>query len=194
MTFPDWIAAVVLFLNLPIPLYWYIVHPLVAFWRHHEKAAYVTGLLCSWPLVTAGMIVYSRVLFRPDWPPAWAFVAGVALIGLEGWIFWRVRHDLGGARLVGRTELSGGGEIASQGIYSRLRHPRYAGSLLAILGSSLLGGTRAMWIVAGAWAVLMRLAIVFEERELHVRFGAAYEAYCRRVPRFLPLRAGSREA
>lgn len=186
MTLPGWLAAAVLFLQLPIPLYWFVVHPLVKFWRRHPKAAYVAGLLCSWPPVTAAVAVYRRELFRPDWPPAAAIAAGLALMIFEGWIFWRVHRDLGTSRLVGRTELSGSGEIAHRGIYARIRHPRYAGSFLAIVGACLLAGTRVMWMVAGAWLVLTLTAIALEERELRARFGAAYEEYCRRVPRFFP--------
>jgi len=187
MSFWGWLAAIVLFLQLPIPLYWFVVHPLVKFWRGHPNAAYITGVLCSWPPVTAAMVIYRRALFRPDWPPLAAIAAGLGLIVLEGWIFWRVRRDLGAARLVGKVELAGGGEVARSGIYARIRHPRYAGSFLAIIGACLLAGTRLLWIAALAWAVLTLVAISLEERELRVRFGAAYEEYCRRVPRFLPL-------
>ena len=42
------------------------------------------------------------------------------------------------ARLVGKTELSGGGVIEQGGIYGWIRHPRYAGSFLAILGACCL--------------------------------------------------------
>lgn len=193
MTFWNWLAAVVLFLQLPIPLYWFVVHPLVKFWRSHPKAAYLIGLLCSWPPVTAAMVVFRRALFRPGRPHVAALAAGIALIIVEGWMFWRVQRDLGGARLVGKTELSGGGEVARSGIYARIRHPRYTGSFLAILGACLLGGTHLLWLVALAWAVLTRIAIAMEERELRARFGEAYEEYCRRVPRFVPLvRRGSK--
>jgi protein-S-isoprenylcysteine O-methyltransferase Ste14 len=178
---------------LPIPLYWFVVHPLVKFWRRHPKAAYITGLLCSWPPVTAALVVYRRELFRPEWPPAAAIAAGLALIILEGWMFWRVHRDLGTSRLVGRTELSGSGEMARHGIYARIRHPRYTGSFLAILGACFLAGTRAMWVVAGVWLALTLVAISFEERELRARFGAAYEKYCWRVPRFFPLPGRSRD-
>lgn len=183
-----WLAALVLFLHLPIPLYWFVVHPMRKFWRSHQKAAYVTGLLCSWPLVTAALVIYRHELFRADWPSAPMLVAGVGLIAFEGWIFWRVHRDLGTARLVGKTELSGGGELERRGIYARIRHPRYTGSFLAILGACLLAGTRAMWAVAGLWLSLMLLAISLEERELRARFGRAYEEYARRIPRFVPLR------
>ena len=149
-------------------------------------AAYIAGLLCSWPPVTAAIIIYRRQLFRTGWPPIVALVAGLALIVVEGWMFWRVHRDLGTARLVGKTELSGAGEIARGGIYARIRHPRYTGSFLAILGACLLAGTRTMWIVGGVWLALTLLAISFEERELRARFGASYEEYCRDVPRFIP--------
>jgi len=186
VTLPGWLAAIVLFMQLPIPLYWFVVHPLAKFWRRHEKAAYVVGLACSWLPVTVALVVYHRELFRRYWPPAAAIVAGIALIVLEGWIFWRVHRDLGTSRLVGRTEICGSGEVAQHGIYARIRHPRYTASFLAIVGACLLGGTRTTWMVAGAWLVLTRTAIALEERELRVRFGAAYEDYCRLVPRFIP--------
>jgi protein-S-isoprenylcysteine O-methyltransferase Ste14 len=133
------------------------------------------------------MVLYRQELFRNYLPPAWRIILGLALIVFEAWIFWRVRRDLGGARLVGQTELSGSGEVARYGIYARIRHPRYVGSFLAILGACLLAGIRSMWIAAAVWCVLTLIAISFEERELRTRFGAAYEDYCARVPRFFPL-------
>jgi protein-S-isoprenylcysteine O-methyltransferase Ste14 len=173
-------------MQLPIPLYWFVVHPQVNFWRQHHKAAYITGLLFSWPPVTAAMILYRHDLFRDQEPPFWRIVAGLALIIFEGWLFRRVKRDLGGARLVGKTELSGSGEVARDGIYARIRHPRYVGSFLAILGACILAGTRDLWIVAGVWSILTLVAIALEERELRARFGATYQDYCARVPRFFP--------
>src|SRR6202044_2655160 len=173
-------------------LYWFVVHPQVAFWRTRRKAAYITGLLCSWPPVTVALVFWRRELFRVTRPNAAAIAAGLALILFEGWIFWRVHKDLGAARLVGKTELSGGGAIETRGIYGVVRHPRYAGSFLAILGACCLAGTRAMWIVALAWSILTLAAILLEERELRSRFGAEYAAYCENVPRFLP-RNGKRQ-
>ena len=186
MTPLGWLAAPVLLLQLPIPLYWFVVHPQVVFWRRHQKASYIVALLCSWPPVTAGIVLFRKELFRLDGPPMWAARIGFALIIFEGWLFWRLTRDLGIARLVGRAELCGTGSIANHGIYARIRHPRYAGSLLAILGACLLAGKPAMWIVAAAWATLMLLAISLEEREMRRRFGPAFEDYARRVPRFIP--------
>jgi protein-S-isoprenylcysteine O-methyltransferase Ste14 len=189
---PSWIAAIVLFVQLPIPLFWFVVHPQVRFWRRHTAAGYLTGVLFAWGPVTAAMIIFRHELFRHDWPPLWRLLSGLALLIFEGWVFWRVEHDLGSARLVGKVELSGGGEVISKGIYARVRHPRYVGSFLAILGACLLAGKPAMWLAAGVWLILILIAIAFEEHELRSRFGPAYQEYCRRVPRFFPLRTKPR--
>ena len=187
MTPLAWLAALVLFLQLPIPLFWFVLHPQVNFWRRHQVAGYITGVLLSWGPVTACLIYFRRQLFRSDWPSVWSITAGLALLVLEAWIFWRVNRDLGGARLVGKTELSGGGEVVQKGIYACIRHPRYVGSFIAILGACFLAGTRIMWTLAVVWCLLTLVAIAMEERELRARFGAGYEEYCRRVPRFVPL-------
>ena len=185
----QWIAAIILFMHLPIPLYWYVLHPQMDFWRRHsQKSAYITGVGLSYLPATVCLIVFRRQIFRGDFPPLWQIIAGGILIIVEGWIFTRVKADLGGARLVGKIELSGGGEIAQRGIYARIRHPRYTGSLLAICGACLLAGTRVAWILAATWILLTRIAIAFEEREMRARFGASYEEYASRVPRFLPRR------
>lgn len=181
-------SAIVLFLNLPIPLYWFAVHPLAKFWRKRAKAAYAVGLLCSWLPMTIFLIAARRELFRAAWPAWWALWSGMGLIAFEVWLFWRVRLQLGIERLVGKTELSGGGEIARSGIYARIRHPRYAGSFLAIVGACLLSGTTFAWLVAAVWTAAMRFAILLEEREMRARFGPAFEEYRRSVPKFLPLR------
>jgi protein-S-isoprenylcysteine O-methyltransferase Ste14 len=180
------LAAVVLFLQLPIPIYWFVVHPFGGFWRTRQSVAFAAGLLASWPPVTLGLILYRHSLFRGARPSVATVVAGLLLIFFEVWIFWRVHRDLGTARLVGKTEMSGAGKLAEGGIYARIRHPRYAGSFLAVVGACLLAGSWVVWIVATAWAGLMLVAISMEEKELGRRFGDEYQDYCRKVPRFIP--------
>lgn len=182
-----WIAALVLFLQLPIPLYWFVVHPRINFWRRHRRAVYIVGLIFSWGVVTPVLYYFRHSLLIGSPPSIPAAFAGTVLIALEVWIFWRVKADLGAAGLVGKTELSGGGEIITRGVYARVRHPRYAGSFVAIVGACVLAGTRVAWAVTAVWTVLMFSVIRFEEREMRARFGEAFEEYCRRVPRFVPL-------
>jgi protein-S-isoprenylcysteine O-methyltransferase Ste14 len=186
MNFSDWLAAIVLFLQLPIPIYWFVLRPQVKFWRNRKTAAFLTAGLGAWGVTTSSLIFYHGPLFTHRVPPLWRIVAGVAFLGLDIYLFLRAKHELGGARIVGATELSGGGEIVMHGIYSRIRHPRYLGSAFAVAGACLLAGTVWMWLLAALWVILTFSAILLEERELRTRFGAAYLAYAERVPRFFP--------
>src|SRR5271154_4322653 len=120
-------AGFVSFLQLPVPLFWFVLHPQINFWRRHQKAAYVTAVGLAWPVVAAGLIVFRHDLLLAGNVPGWRIAAGMALIIFEGGIFWRAKRDLGTAKFIGRTELSGGGEVVSRGIYGRIRNPRYLG-------------------------------------------------------------------
>jgi hypothetical protein len=104
VTFPASLAAIVLFLQLPIPLYWLVLHPLRAYWRRHRRACYAVALACSWLPVTVAIATFHRKLFMNRWPSAIRLATGLGLIALEGWVFWRVHRDLGAARLVGQAE------------------------------------------------------------------------------------------
>lgn len=73
------------------------------------------------------------------------------------------------------------------GPYRRMRNPLLGGLVLAVAGAALASRSLALGfgglvgaIVAHAWVVLA------EEPRLTARFGLAYEAYVRRVPRWLP--------
>ena len=172
---------------MPIPLHWFVVHPHVHFWRHHKSTVYIIGVMFSYLPVGLCVVLYRHELFNLEWPLAWRVVIGLALIVFEGWVFWWVARDLGGARLVGKTEPAGG-DIVDRGIYARIRYPRYTGSSLAIVGACFLARTPTMWVTAAAWLLMTLAVIQIEEQELRSRFNAVYDEYCRCVPRFLPLR------
>lgn len=188
-------AAFVLLVEMPVPLYWFVVHPQAAVWRRLAPQGFLTGALVAavtaWTVGGVLLVEFYGTLLSTARAPALAIVAGFLLIGFDGWIFWRAHRDLGRSRLVGWAEITGRGELAHAGIYARLRHPRYLGMIAAVAGAGLLAGTKQFWIVAGIWCALAILAILLEEREMRGRFGPAYEAYCRRVPRFVPHRLGS---
>jgi len=188
MTVLKWVAAAALFFELPVPVYWLIVHPLVGFWRRHVRAAYLLATLFSWGGGAVFLYVFRGQMFATERAPAWAIAAGFLLLATEVYLLRRVKRELGWLRLVGRVELIGGGELATKGIYARVRHPRYAGMMAAVAGACLLAGSLRLWVVVAAWWLLILLVVALEERELVARFGTAYAAYSRRVPRFLPFR------
>lgn len=181
-------AALVLFFELPVPLYWLILHPPMRFWRKHAATAYWVAGLSSWTIGGILLLMFRKQLFAATPARLWAIVAGLALIGAEVYLFRRVDRELGNRRLVGHVEMTGAGELATTGLYARARHPRYTGMFSAVLGAALLAGTRVLWAVVAVWWVAALAAIRLEERELRLRFGASYDAYRRRVPAFLPFR------
>ncbi len=77
-------------------------------------------------------------------------------------------------------------KIITTGIYSRMRHPQYFGSMLAHVGFSFL--------VSGWFSLLATPLIILynyltawkEEKELVKEFGKEYEDYKKEVPMFLP--------
>jgi protein-S-isoprenylcysteine O-methyltransferase Ste14 len=189
MRFLHAVAGFVLFFELPIPIYWLILHPFNSFWRSRVRAAFWFAGLTAW---TCGGVVlwHFRHALLAAARPSWLLIAtGFALIAIEGYLFVRVERELGSRRLVGHAELTGTGEMFSGGLYARVRHPRYAGMFSAVLGAALLGGgTPLLWAVLVIWCPFALIVIRLEEKELAARFGAAYEAYRERVPAFLPFR------
>ncbi|MGB6198794.1 MAG: isoprenylcysteine carboxylmethyltransferase family protein [Candidatus Acidiferrales bacterium] len=182
------LAGLVLFAELPVPIYWLILHPGHRFWRKRLRAAFWTATLTAWTLGGVLLFYFRAQLLAVHRPPIWMIVAGLLLIAIEPLMLRRVERDLGGMRLVGHAELTGGGELEVSGVYAHLRHPRYAAMFCAVLGACLIAATRILWIVAAVWWIVERLVIALEERELLARFGAPYAAYRRRVPAFLPFR------
>ena len=185
-----WLAAVVLFFEMPVPVYWLILHKRIQFWRHHVFAGYWIAIVLAWGGGDALLYHFRRQLF--DWRAAaassWLAVAGLLLIALDLFAFASSEMQLGARRLVGHAELTGTGELAISGLYTRVRHPRYLGMIAGVLGGCLLIGLRPLWMIAIFWCGLALSAIALEERELRVRFGSAYADYAERVPALLPFR------
>lgn len=186
MRFLHAVAGFILFFELPIPIYWLIIHPFGAFWRKHVRAAFWIAGLTAWTCGGATLWIFRKSLLTAT-PPPWAAIGlGFALIGVEIYLFARVEQELGSRRLVGHAELTGTGEMFAAGLYAHVRHPRYTGMFSAVVGAALLAGAPRLWAVLANWWVFALLVIRLEERELAARFGAAYTEYRERVPAFLP--------
>ena len=186
MFFLRLLAGLVLFAELPVPIYWLILHPGHRFWRARIRAAFWTAGLTAWTLGGVLIFYFRAQLLAAHRPPLWMIACGLLLIAIEPLALRRVERELGGMRLVGHAELTGGGALETSGLYARMRHPRYAAMFCAVLGACMIAGTRALWIVAAIWWIVERFAIALEERELLARFGEPYAEYRRRVPAFLP--------
>lgn len=73
-----------------------------------------------------------------------------------------------------------------RGSYRFTRNPMYVGVLALIIGQALLLGREVLFAwAAAAWLIFQLFLLLEEEPGLRKRFGAAYEDYCVRVPRWL---------
>ena len=105
-------------------------------------------------------------------------IASYIVIGGGFWLIasaWGVLH-----------EAQRSGRLAISGPYARIRHPQYAGFLLIMVGFLL------QWPTIPTLAMFPVLAIAYwrlaigEEDEVRKAFGATWEAYAIRTPRFIP--------
>jgi len=187
------IAIVVLAFEMPVPIYWLILHQPVLFWRKHVRAAFLVAVVAAWGIVDVLLYRFRLELFRRD-GLSWLALLGLVLIGVDVFTFTKSEAVLGGRRIVGHSELEGSRELIARGLYTRVRHPRYLGMMSGVLGACLIVALPPLWAAGVVWLFLALLTIRAEEHELHARLGPAYAAYAERVPALLPFRVRPRNA
>ena len=85
--------------------------------------------------------------------------------------------------------------FVAHGPYRFTRNPMYVGVTCWLLGLAVMTGAGVLLWYAGIVAVGFHLFVRFvEEPMLRRRFGEEYQAYTRRVPRWLGCRRGTHEA
>ncbi len=77
--------------------------------------------------------------------------------------------------------------LVTRGPYCYVRNPMYLSVWAVLLGESLWFEAASMLFYAAAFAIAANLfVLLYEEPFLRKQFGAAYEEYCRAVPRWIP--------
>lgn len=71
-----------------------------------------------------------------------------------------------------------------RGLYRRVRHPVYTGSLVALWATPTMSQGRLLLV--GVLTIYLFIGLAFEERDLERDFGEAYREHRRRVPSLLP--------
>jgi protein-S-isoprenylcysteine O-methyltransferase Ste14 len=82
-------------------------------------------------------------------------------------------------------------KLVTEGLYSHVRNPMYVGNFFLILGMAIAANTWHFMIIGIPLALGMHRAIIAaEENFLRNKFGAAFDAYCARVRRWVPRLGG----
>jgi protein-S-isoprenylcysteine O-methyltransferase Ste14 len=139
------------------------------------------------PAVVAGVVpmllMRSRAV-RPEW-----FTVSLPVLGLGGFaLLWCVRDFYAS----GRGTLAPWDppqRLVVVGLYRVTRNPMYVAVLAIVLGWSLLYRSELLLAYAAVLAGLFHWRVrSYEEPQLKLRFGAAWDAYQAAVPRWLPVR------
>ena len=141
----------------------------------------VPGLLLvalpAW-LMATDTALFSFSLFRWLTIPCW-------MIGAAGTIWCAWAFTVRGRGTPSPTDPPK--ELVVSGLYRYVRNPIYLGVVMFLLGHVLWHPARAILWMPLIVAVSSHLFIIFyEEPHLRKTFGAAYEEYCRKVPRWIP--------
>lgn len=144
-----------------------------------------------WFVMLAWLILFNRNLrpgllgerFLPVGPAANSIGLALTIAGLgfAAWARFVIGRNWGGMITVQQDH-----KLMRQGPYSIVRHPIYAGFMLATLGTAIIlgeiGGLVSVALIVLAWGYKARL----EESFMIEQFGAEYEDYRRRVKGLIP--------
>jgi protein-S-isoprenylcysteine O-methyltransferase Ste14 len=121
----------------------------------------------------------AKVSFLFEYSGAALFVCGAAFYFWCAWDF--VSKGLGTPAPIDAPRV-----LVVKGLYRFTRNPMYVGVLGVIIGQALYYWSRSVAIYAGVVFVGFYLFVLsYEEPTLRRLFGAQYEEYCRKVPRWI---------
>jgi protein-S-isoprenylcysteine O-methyltransferase Ste14 len=182
--------AVLMLVSVPPAIgLWYAIHPFARAWRRIGTLA--TYLVLAVPFGALGWLTwrYRDLLLGADFgTQPWLFALTVPAAVGGAFIARARRRHLTQRILVGVPELSprDKGHLLTEGIYARVRNPRYVEFMAFVLAYVSVANYGGAWVLFLLLFPATQVLVLLEERELRDRFGAEYEEYCRRVPRWIP--------
>jgi protein-S-isoprenylcysteine O-methyltransferase Ste14 len=190
-----YVIAVMILVSVPISLsLWYFIHPFARAWRRLGPIWTYAILAVPSLVIGLGLFRFRQLLLGRDLGTNPLLIALTVPAAVAGILVARARRrHLTQKILVGVPELSStdASRLLTEGIYARVRNPRYLEFLLFVLVYVGFANYAGTWVLYALCFPAIHLVVVLEERELLDRFGEKYEAYRRRVPRYLPRRHGA---
>ncbi len=185
-----YLALITLIGLVPGLLLWFFIHPFVGFWRKLGPGR--TYAILSLPIVAIMVAVAgARGFLLAEEYGTNTYLIGLGVLCLVGGSIISVkrRKYLTFGVLAGLPELSSNPQsqkLFTEGIYSRIRHPRYVELMFWLFGYTLIANYLGLYLATLVALPVLYLIVLLEEKELRGRFGTEYEEYSRRVPRFIP--------
>ena len=183
--------AVLILVSVPgAVLFWFPIHPFAAFWRRVGAGpAYAAGFGV---MIVVGVLlfVWRGPLLAVDFGTSRTTAgAGLVLLIVAAVIrkYWRKQLKI--SILFGLPELAPDrypARLLTEGIYARVRHPRYLEYSLGSVGAALLSNFAAAYVAVAFTIVGLAVLVPYEDRELEARFGDDFREYRRRVPAGFP--------
>jgi protein-S-isoprenylcysteine O-methyltransferase Ste14 len=145
----------------------------------------------GWGLIPLALVILAILISAPiHWDrlsfgsTGLAVIGAVILIASTVFTIWSrfVLGSMWSANAVARVDH----ELRTDGPYAVTRHPIYTGSIGMVLGSTLMGGNGEWILILVAGVVVLVARAAREERVMASTFPQRYEAYRKRVPRFVP--------
>jgi protein-S-isoprenylcysteine O-methyltransferase Ste14 len=176
-------------------LVWWISWLVAAAWSDRAVKRPATRHQIVYRLLAALGAVLLFGMYRHDlrtemilWRSPAALAWGLAAVVFAGLLFtWWARIHLGRLWSSSVTRKAGH-HVVDTGPYGIVRHPIYAGIILASVATAAMRGTALAWlgmcVMTAGWVVKARM----EEEFLREQLGAeTYAEYARRVPMIVPL-------
>jgi protein-S-isoprenylcysteine O-methyltransferase Ste14 len=185
-----YVALILVILLPPVLYYWLLIHPFVHFWRRlGPRWTYgLVGLIMALSMVSLFRI--RQALLAVEFGTNYYLTApGLLFLATSTWLGFQILRQMSILTMLGLPELAPDKrpqQLITTGIYATIRHPRYVQIYLGFLGSALIANYLALYLIVALWLPGIYVIVLLEEKELRDRFGAAYDDYCRRVPRFVP--------
>ena len=186
-----YVIALILVVSLPMLfLYWLLIHPLIKFWRVKGVPLTYTVILTVIAIGMIGLFSIRQELLTTDFGTRYPLlILGLLCLVLAGVMRFAIQKHLTMKILLGLPEIAPDRyprELITDGVYARVRHPRYVQLLIALLGYALIANHLASYVVVVLWLPAIYVIVALEEKELLEHFGESYANYCLRVPRFMP--------
>ncbi|MCP4656718.1 MAG: isoprenylcysteine carboxylmethyltransferase family protein [bacterium] len=186
-----YVMAILMLVGFPPAFgFWFLVHPFIRFWR--KLGPTITYTITLGLFAVTGVVIYRfrDVLLAEEYGTNYGLIAvAVPLFVATGVIARRRGRYLTFKILAGLPQLAPEKhprKLLTEGIYGRIRHPRYVEAALGFIAWSLLINYLAVYVLVGLSLVSLYVVVLLEERELREHFGDEYVEYCAGVPRFVP--------